>query len=301
MAKGLKVSGNYNAGTKSFPLTTEGTQPILNCTISGLTDGASYKVDYLNGATEEMDNTKTITVSSSPMTATGGTLSFAFIAKAGTLCHAIRLTNTINSSDVKEVNLGQKSFTSKVYNATKTATPVQQIIYFDPQGYEIEDGAVSQWLRNQCFTQGDINALGNDYAAYDYFSECFIYNCDFTVPGAGFVELSVTNITRDYNGYIKTVTVKLTRNAPLGLINFNLYLFADNETQPIDDTNVEFNDPWFDIAPTPGTVTQTTTGTFTIDIMAQSIRAEIRPPFVNEPEPEPEPEPDPEPEPEPNE
>ena len=135
MTKGLVVSGLYDAENDRFPLSA--TQPIVNCTIAGLEAGMNYKVDYIYGATAEMDGgTKTLAAS---MTATGGTLSFAFIAETGDMFHGIRLTNTWGDVyDVMEdVSLGQKSFTSKVYNATRTAVHVPQTINLSTATYSI--------------------------------------------------------------------------------------------------------------------------------------------------------------------
>ena len=119
MTKQLTVSGVYDPSTKSFALTKNANQPILNCTIAGLEDGVSYKVDYIYGATAAMSDHSTILYSS--LTATSGTLSFAFFAKPANYFHGIRLTNTADANDTYTVSIGQKAFDSKVYNATRTA------------------------------------------------------------------------------------------------------------------------------------------------------------------------------------
>ena len=89
--------------------------------------------------------------------------------------------------------------------------------------------------------------------------------------------------------YIKTVTVQLTRTAPLGAINGYLYLYADENAQPIPDESVEFlgvnNNSNFPIAPTNGTVTQTATATINTNaVLATTITAEISPFIPDEPE-----------------
>ncbi|WP_143005677.1 hypothetical protein [Prevotella communis] len=117
MTKQLTVSGVYDPSTKSFALTKNANQPILNCTISGLEDGVSYKVDYIYGATAAMSDHSTILYSS--LTATSGTLSFAFFAKPANYFHGIRLTNTADANDTYDVNIGQKAFDSKVYNLSR--------------------------------------------------------------------------------------------------------------------------------------------------------------------------------------
>ena len=117
MTTQLEVSGDYDPSTKSFALTKNANQPILNCSISGLEDGVSYKVDYIYGATAAMSDHSTILYSS--LTATGGTLSFAFFAKPANYFHGIRLTNTADDTDTYDVNIGQKAFDSKVYNLSR--------------------------------------------------------------------------------------------------------------------------------------------------------------------------------------
>ena len=119
MTTQLTVSGVYDPSTKSFALTKNANQPILNCTIAGLEDGVSYKVDYIYGATAAMSDHSMILYSSLP--ATSGTLSFAFFAKPANYFHGIRLTNTADANDTYTVSIGQKAFDSKVYNATRTA------------------------------------------------------------------------------------------------------------------------------------------------------------------------------------
>lgn len=119
MTKALEVKGDYNAGTKSFTLANYSVQPILNCSISGLTTDATYKVEYLFGPTETMEYSTTLASASSPMTATGGTLSFAFIPTIANYFHSIRLTNTADDNDTYTVSIGQKAFGSKVYNLSR--------------------------------------------------------------------------------------------------------------------------------------------------------------------------------------
>ena len=121
MTTKLWVRGNYNSSTKSFALAKDTDQPIVNCTIAGLTDGMKYKVDYIYGTTAEMsDHTKALASALSPMTADDdGTLAFAFFAETGDKFHGIRLTNTADEYDVSEVSLGQKAFESKVYNVSR--------------------------------------------------------------------------------------------------------------------------------------------------------------------------------------
>ena len=117
MTTQLTVSGVYDPSTKSFALTKNANQPILNCTISGLEDGVSYKVDYIYGATAAMSDHSMVLYSS--LTATSGTLSFAFFAKPANYFHGIRMTNTADANDTYTVSIGQKAFDSKVYNLSR--------------------------------------------------------------------------------------------------------------------------------------------------------------------------------------
>ena len=119
MTTKLWVSGDYDSGTKSFALEKDRNQPIVNCTISGLEAGVSYKVDYIYGTTAAMSDHSRMLFSS--MTAAGGTLTFAFIAETGDKFHGIRLTNTAEPTDTYDATIGQKAFESKVYNAARTA------------------------------------------------------------------------------------------------------------------------------------------------------------------------------------
>jgi hypothetical protein len=91
----------------------------VNCTISGLEAGVSYKVDYIYGTTAAMSDHSRMLYSS--MEATGGTLAFAFIAETGDKFHGIRLTNTAEPTDTYDATIGRKEFESKVYNAARTA------------------------------------------------------------------------------------------------------------------------------------------------------------------------------------
>ena len=160
----------------------------------------------------------------------------------------------------------------------------------DPEGREIEDYGVIEWLSNNGFTQADIDALGDDSAATDKLYECFLLNCDFTVQGAG-ATLSITGIAVT-NGII-SITVQLERTAPLGAIIgwLNIYgtddLAAGFGRYPIEDVSIDFgtDDPFFDIAPTSGTVTQSVTATLSVNVVsAKFFKAEIGVLIYYEPE-----------------
>ena len=139
--------------------------------------------------------------------------------------------------------------------------------YWDPQGTYIWDSYVIEWLSTNGITQADIDALGDDYAAMEKMYACYMLNCDFRVQDAG-ATINLTDITVS-NGVV-SVTVQLTRKAPLGAIKGYLYFYgardlADGfDSSPIQDASVSFgaDDPTFATAPTTGSVTQTATATF---------------------------------------
>ena len=179
------------------------------------------------------------------------------------------------------VTRSERTENADLYSWTYTVAPVP---YKDPEGRVIEDYGVNGWLRDNGFTQADINALGSNAAATDKLYLCWMYNCDFTVEGAGFVSLTIPETTTD-EGYIKTATVQLTRKAPLGRINGVLYFYANGSTQPIPYESVEFfgdnNDDTFATARSTDEVTQTATATFNNSVRATSVTAEITVPFVD--------------------
>lgn len=212
----------------------------------------------------------------------------------------ITITATDGSKSYKKSLAGKTYEANNGYNVSwKMQESELPATYYDPQGNEIQDYAVISWLRLYGFTQADINALGNDETATNKLYECWLYNCDFTVNGAGCVSVTVPETTTE-GGYIKTATVQLTRKAPLGAINGFLYFYKDDDedNNPILDESVEFfgdnNNPNFPIAPTTSTVTQTVTATINTDaVQATTIRAKISPFIPDEPE-EPWEEPEPE-------
>ena len=133
MTTELWVRGNYNSSTKSFALTKTTDQPIVNCTISGLEAGANYRVDYIYGTTAAMsDHTRML---ESSMTATGGTLAFAFIAEMGDKFHGIRLTNIADAGDTYTISLGQKEFEGKVYNVSRRFVDLSDASIYSDDGY----------------------------------------------------------------------------------------------------------------------------------------------------------------------
>ena len=176
------------------------------------------------------------------------------------------------------------------YTAYRTGPPS----FKDPEGRDIEDSDVLDWLADSGFTQDDINALGNDAAATAKLYECHLLNCDITVQDAGGL-LSITDITVSTN---VSLTVQLVRKAPLGhaVIQGKLYFYGANDLAagfvrtPIARENIEFWDnPAFRINEpgVPGaSVTQTVPAVLN-NITYKFFKATIEP-ERSDPEPEPE-------------
>ena len=134
----------------------------------------------------------------------------------------------------------------------------------DPEGNEIADSAVVEWLSEKGFTQADIDALGKDADATAKLYECYLGNCDFRMQDAGarlgFSAISVSN-------GVVSVTVELVRKAPFGTINGVLNFYGADDladgfgSSMIAKWAVSFgaDDPTFATAPTTGSVTQTAT------------------------------------------
>lgn len=211
MTTQLEVSGDYDPSTKSFALTKNANQPILNCTISGLEDGVSYKVDYIYGKTAAMSDYSMMLYSS--LTATGGSLSFAFFAKTANYFHGIRLTNTADANDTYTVSIGQKAFGSKVYNLSRIwdGYSMQKRIVdlsklsgnYNVQdgdiltgkteyGLQIEDGATVTLSdvtinNNSIICNGDatITLLGDNNCDYSNSNVIYINAGTLTIQGSG--------------------------------------------------------------------------------------------------------------------
>ena len=172
----------------------------------------------------------------------------------------------------------------------------------NPEGREIEDYGVVDWLSNNGFTQADIDALGHDSAATDRLYECWLLNLNFKVQDAGttlcFTDITVSNRV--------SMTVQLVRKAPLaGRINGTILIYGANDLaagfdrDPIPDESVEYftGDPTFNrVTASNDTVTQTAVATMNSSVTAKFFKAEIgiftpyEPEEPWEPEPEPEPE-----------
>ena len=145
--------------------------------------------------------------------------------------------------------------------------------FTDPEGNEIEDTAVIDWLAENGFTQDDIDGLGKNAAATAKLYECYLLNCSITAQDPGGA-LSLTAIAVGTNEV--SVTVQLVRQSQLGAIHGFLDFYGANDLAtgfgryPIPDEAITFgkdDDPSFcigpatDIDPDTGSVTQTATAT----------------------------------------
>ena len=162
--------------------------------------------------------------------------------------------------------------------------------YNNPEGREIEDFALVDWLSANDFTQNDIDALGNDAAASEKLYECYLLNCDLTAENPGGA-LSSTAIAIT-NGVV-SITVRLDRNSPLGFINGVLHIYGTDDLaagfgdSPISEEIVNFvdGDSFFEIDPTEGAVTQSVTATFSLDyVSATFFKAVIESPDTGDSE-----------------
>ena len=134
----------------------------------------------------------------------------------------------------------------------------------DPEGNEIADSAVVEWLSEKGFTQADIDALGKDADATAKLHECYLGNCDFRTQDAG-ARLGLSAISVS-NGVV-SVTVELVRKAPFGTINGVLNFYGARDladgfgSSPIAKGSVSFgaDDPTFATDRSAGSVTQTAT------------------------------------------
>jgi len=136
--------------------------------------------------------------------------------------------------------------------------------FMDPEGNEIANPAVVEWLSEKGFTQADINALGKDADATAKLYECYLGNCDFRTQDAGArLGFSAISVSND----VVSITVQLVRKAPFGTINGVLNFYGADDladgfgSSPIAKGSVDFgeDDAKFGIGPTAGSVTQTAT------------------------------------------
>ncbi len=161
MTKGLRVSGGYDGS--GFALQKATAQPILGCTIAGLTAGATFAMAYsvsADGSTYDDITTGSVTADAQ------GTATFACLATEEyndgqashtNIYHRIRLTNTADGADTYDVSIGQKELQSKVYNLSRIwyDGAMHRLVDLDgvtktthPEGLTLKDGDVVKGLLN---------------------------------------------------------------------------------------------------------------------------------------------------------
>ena len=112
MTTGLVVSGSYNAGTRSFALTKDTAQPIVNCTIAGLEGSTDYQFVLKKGAA--------VATSVGWTTDAGGTASFAFISReSGSAEWTLDVTKGGSTVGTISLGSGEMALASKVYNVSR--------------------------------------------------------------------------------------------------------------------------------------------------------------------------------------
>ena len=213
------------------------------------------------------------------LTAHGDTISFHMVT-------GYTFAGTIAAAESLAIEVSTDEYTI-TYTAYRTGPPS----FKDPEGRDIEDPTLVNWLADSGFTQADINALGNDAAATEKLHECYLLNCDFRMQDAG-GSLSITDITVSNEVYL---TVQLVRKAPQGngVITGKLCFYGANNLaagfvrNPIPDANVGFLDnPTFRIYEPSDSVTQTVPALIR-NVTYTFFKAAIEP-VRAEPEPEPE-------------
>ena len=138
MTQIMEVSGSYNSGTKSFPLSVdlwgyssdEWCAPIFNCTISGLKPSTTYEVSHIYKATfedaldEHGNYLGTITSDAE------GNATFACynVCVKAAKYHVLNFLAT-DYSDDRNVYLGSKALADKVYNITRPALKFQEAAF----------------------------------------------------------------------------------------------------------------------------------------------------------------------------
>ena len=110
MEKGLYVHGDYNSSNKSFALSC--TDPIFNCTISGLTASKYYRV-YLKKDGSGSDGVLF-------QSDANGVATFAFATShSGSGAYTIEIKDNSTSTTVGTIDLGTRNLTAKVYNVSR--------------------------------------------------------------------------------------------------------------------------------------------------------------------------------------
>ena len=219
MTSSYCVGGNYDKDNHSFGLWANSwLSAILNCTISGLTPGASYTVRLNSGDTEDyndQDYEGNVTANSE------GKAIFAITAPVEEYNFQLVLSST---ADRKLVTLGRKKLETKVYNIKTTATdyvfPAGAPIVYGTAAWpqEVWDG--SNWYEIK-ENPADVSISGS-FTGY-----CF----DLMNGGA----VSLNNVTASLdNNYIifghsseRDLTVVLTGNNSLSSSQYDYALGND--------------------------------------------------------------------------
>ena len=139
MTSSYRVGGEYDPDSHSFNLWARDMfRVILNCTISGLTPGASYTVGMFYEYTEDDEDYNLFRDYEGKVAADGeGKATFAILTMNGDNYYQLALSNI---AEHKVVTLGRKALETKVYNITATATD-----YVSPAGAPIVSGTAA-WL-----------------------------------------------------------------------------------------------------------------------------------------------------------
>lgn len=220
MTSSYCVGGGYDKDNHSFGLWSNNwLSTILNCTISGLTPGASYTVMLNYGDTEDYNYYQNY---EGNVTANGdGKVTFAITAPTADYYFQLALSST---EDRKLVTLGRKELATKVYNVKATATD-----YVFPAGAPIVSGTAAwpneNWDGSHWYeikeNPADVNISGS---FTDYY---------FDLMNGGAVSLNNVTASID-NTYIiyghsseRDLTVVLTGNNSLSSRQYNFALGND--------------------------------------------------------------------------
>lgn len=122
MTKCLYVSGTYSSRNFSLAVAESGyCSPIFNCNISGLAANTTYQVEHIFGTENWTTSVGEVKTNAS------GNATFAYyisnMKDATSYPHAIRFkpTSGASSSTWYKIDFGDKTFTNKVYNVTRTS------------------------------------------------------------------------------------------------------------------------------------------------------------------------------------
>jgi hypothetical protein len=124
MTQCLYVSGSYDKGKFSLAAAESGyCSPIFNCNISGLANNTTYQVEHIFGTENWTTSVGEVKTNAS------GNATFAYyisnMKDNTSYSHAIRFkpTSGASSSTWYKIDFGDKTFTNKVYNVTRTSVP----------------------------------------------------------------------------------------------------------------------------------------------------------------------------------